>query len=94
MRIDQLEDRILIDAYELYDEACLDLCVDKNLRTVRRRVARLKELTDQLEFKGDRLEESPCDRQSSSPRLITAAQSSVTAEVQASRMPDGLHAWH
>ena len=54
MRIDQLEDRILIDAYELYDEACLDLCVDKNLQTVRRRVARLKELTDQLAFKGNR----------------------------------------
>ena len=54
MRIDQLEDRILIDAYELYDETCLDLCVDKNLQTVRRRVARLKELTDQLAFKGNR----------------------------------------
>ena len=30
MLIDQLEDRILNDAYELYDEACRDLRVGKN----------------------------------------------------------------
>lgn len=51
MRIDQLEDRILKDAYELYDDACLDLRVDKNLQTVRRGVTRLKELTDKLASK-------------------------------------------
>jgi len=51
MRIDQLEDRILIDAYELYDEACLALRVSKNLQTVRTRLARLKDLTDLLAAK-------------------------------------------
>lgn len=51
MRIDQLEDRILTDAYELFDEACLDLRVGKNLQTVRTRLARLKNLTDQLAAK-------------------------------------------
>jgi hypothetical protein len=51
MRIDQLEDRILKDAYELYDEACLDLRVGKNLKTMRARLARLKQLTDQLAAK-------------------------------------------
>ena len=51
MSIDQLEDRILKDAYELYDDACLDLRVDKNLQTVRRRVARLVALTDKLASK-------------------------------------------
>jgi hypothetical protein len=33
MRIDQLEGRILSHAYELYDEACRDLRVGKNLKT-------------------------------------------------------------
>ena len=51
MRIDQLEDRILSHAYELYDEACRDLRIGKNLKTVRTRVARLKLLTDQLAAK-------------------------------------------
>ena len=51
MRIDQLEDGILKDAYELYDDACLDLRISKNLQTVRARVARLKDLTDQLAAK-------------------------------------------
>ena len=51
MRIDQLEDRILTDVYELYDEACLDLRVAQNLQTVRTRLARLKDLTDQLAAK-------------------------------------------
>lgn len=48
MRIDQLEDHILKQAYELYDETCRDLCVGRNLKMVRTRIARLKELTDQL----------------------------------------------
>ena len=48
MRIDQLEDQILAHAYELYDEACRDLRVAKNLTTIRTRIARLKLLTDQL----------------------------------------------
>ena len=34
MRIDQLEDRILNHAYELYDEACRDLRVGKNLKAL------------------------------------------------------------
>jgi hypothetical protein len=51
MRIDQLEDRILNHAYELYDEACRDLRVGKNLKTLRTRVDRLKLLTDQLAAK-------------------------------------------
>ena len=35
MRIDQLEDRILSHAYELFDEACRDLRVSKNLKPAR-----------------------------------------------------------
>jgi hypothetical protein len=35
MRIAQLEDRILNHAYELYDEACRDLRVGRNLKTLR-----------------------------------------------------------
>lgn len=48
MTADQLEDYILSEAYDLFDEACRDLRVGKNLKTVRMRVARLKQLTDQL----------------------------------------------
>jgi hypothetical protein len=48
VRIDQLEDRILKHAYELYGEACRDLRVRRNLKTIRTRVARLKLLTDRL----------------------------------------------
>jgi hypothetical protein len=48
MSIDQLEDHILSEAYELFDEACCDLRVTKNLESVRARIARLRELTDQL----------------------------------------------
>jgi hypothetical protein len=44
---DRLEDRILNHAYELYDKACRDLRVGKNLKTLRTRVAQLKLLTDQ-----------------------------------------------
>jgi hypothetical protein len=51
MSIDQLEDHILKEAYELFDEACLDLRIGKNLETVRTRVARIKQLTDQLASK-------------------------------------------
>ena len=48
MRIGKLEDRILKEAYELYDETCLDLRIGKNLQTVR---TRLRKLTDQLAAK-------------------------------------------
>jgi len=48
MSVDQLEDHILKEAYELFDEACRDLRVGKNLKTVRARIARLTQLTDQL----------------------------------------------
>ena len=48
MSINQLEDLILAEAYELFDDACCDLRVGKNLETVRARLARLRELTDQL----------------------------------------------
>ena len=51
MSIEQLEDHILNEAYELFDEACYDLRVGKNLNTVRARIARLKQLTDQLAAK-------------------------------------------
>ena len=51
MRIGKLEDRILEHACALYDDACLDLRIRKNLQTVRTRVARLKELTDRLAAK-------------------------------------------
>ena len=51
MSIDQLEDHILKEAYEVVDEAFLDLRVGKNLKLVRTRVARLKLLTDQLASK-------------------------------------------
>ena len=51
MSIDQLEDHIIKEAYELFDEASLDLRVGKNLKLVRTRVARLKQLTDQLALK-------------------------------------------
>ena len=48
MSVDQLEDDILNEAFELFDEACRDLRVGKNLKTLRARIARLKHLTDQL----------------------------------------------
>lgn len=51
MRIDQLDDHILKAAYELFDEACLDLRVGRNLTKLRRRLARLTQLTDQLASK-------------------------------------------
>jgi hypothetical protein len=51
MSIDQLEDHILKEAYELFDETCLDLRIGKNLKAVRTRVARIKQLTDQLASK-------------------------------------------
>jgi hypothetical protein len=51
MRIGRLEDRILREACELYDEACVDLRIGKNLKTLRMRVARLKDLTDRLAAK-------------------------------------------
>lgn len=51
MRIGKLEDRILREACELYDEACLDLRIGRNLKTLRMRVARLKDLTDRLAAK-------------------------------------------
>jgi hypothetical protein len=51
MRIGKLEDRILKEACELYDETCLDLRIGKNLQTVRMRLSRLRKLTDQLAAK-------------------------------------------
>ena len=48
MRVGKLEDRILKEACELYDETCLDLRIGKNLQTVRMRLTRLRKLTDQL----------------------------------------------
>jgi hypothetical protein len=51
MRIGRLEDRILKEACELYDETCLDLRIGRNLQTVRTRLRRLKKLTDQLAAK-------------------------------------------
>lgn len=48
MRSEKLEDRILREACELYDEACLDLRIGRNLQTLRMRLARLKDLTDRL----------------------------------------------
>lgn len=50
-RIGSLEGRILSEAYELYDEACRDLSIGKNLETLRSRIARLKDLTDRLAVK-------------------------------------------
>jgi len=51
MQIDQLEDRILNHAYGLFNEACRDLRVSKDLTTLRARVAGLKLLTGQLAAK-------------------------------------------
>jgi hypothetical protein len=51
MSIDKLEDQILSEAYELFDEACCDLRDGRNLATVRARIARLRQLTDQLATK-------------------------------------------
>jgi hypothetical protein len=51
MSVDQLEDDILNEAFELFEEACRDLRVRKNLNMVRARIARLKHLTDQLAVK-------------------------------------------
>lgn len=50
-RIGSIEDRILSEAHELYDEACLDLRISKNLETLRSRIARLKDRTDRLAVK-------------------------------------------
>ena len=51
MGLDRLEDSILSEAYEVFDEACCDLRVGSNLETLRARIARLKQLTDQLAAK-------------------------------------------
>jgi hypothetical protein len=48
IRVDQLEDRFVNHAYGLFNEACRDLRVGKNLKALRTRVARLKLLTGHL----------------------------------------------